>query len=133
MSTNLTFFYITLYLDAHSGFHVYSILPFDVVFILGVFGSNGNVIKEAESHGLRAFCMMSRGPGISFKNFFRFRKNSIQHAWKNEFVLKVCSFMEIICLILILLLQQYMEYKIHVLSVSKLVHIPHNCNSILAL
>lgn len=68
------FFHITLYLDAHSGFHVYSILLFDIVFVLGVFGSNGNVIKEAESHGLRAFCMVSRGPGNPFKNFFRLKK-----------------------------------------------------------
>lgn len=68
------FFYIILYLDVLSGFYVYSILFFDFVCVLGVFGSNGNVIKEVEFYGFRVFCMVFRGFGILFKNFFGFRK-----------------------------------------------------------
>lgn len=66
-------FHIKLVLTVFHCFSIYKFnLLFDIVFVLGVFGSNGNVIKEAESHGLCAFCMVSRGPGISFKNFFKF-------------------------------------------------------------
>lgn len=67
-------FYIILYLDVYSGFYVYSILFFDIVFVLGVFGSNGNVIKEVEFYGFRVFCMVFRGFGNLFKNFFRLKK-----------------------------------------------------------
>lgn len=132
MLTNLTFF-TSHYIWMHIVVSMFTVSYFLTLYLFWAYlAAMAMLLKKQNPMASVHSAWCPGGLEIHSKISSDSENNSIQHVWKNEFVSKY-NFTEIICLILILLLQQYVEYKIHVLSVLKLVHIPHNCNSILAL
>lgn len=133
MFTNLTFF-TSHYIWMHLVVSMFTVSYFLTLYLFWAYLAAMAMLLKKQNPMASVHSAWCPG-GLEFHSKISLdsENNNIQHVWKNEFVLKVCSFTEIICLILLLLLQPDIEYNIHVLSVLKLVHIPHNCNSILAL